>query len=185
MPLNTSERSALIPGFFENVNGTTSEQTYAFLKDAYQRFDWKAGYIPNDLESRGFPVKDLDMEKYQNYAYGRNMIALWTKLRAFVASALAKAYPTDADVVNDKDLQAFSDEMRDPLGGAMDKFPEIKTIDELVDMVTMAIHIASPQHTAINYLQDYYQAFVPNKATCLCAPLHQQSPSSTNIQKQI
>ena len=139
--------------------------------DAYQRFDWKVGYIPNDLEARGFPVKDLDMKRYQNYVYGRNMIALWNKLGAFVASALAKAYPTDADVFNDKALEAFSNEMRDPLGGAIGKFPVIKTIDDLVDMVTMAIHIASPQQTATNYLQHYYQEFVPNKPTCLCAPL--------------
>ena len=33
------------------------------------------------------------------------------------------------------------------------------------------IHIASPQHTAVNYLQNYYQSFVVNKPLCLDAPL--------------
>jgi hypothetical protein len=53
----------------------------------------------------------------------------------------------------------------------MSKFPDIKTIEELIDVVVMAIHIASPQHTAVNYLQGYYQAFVPNKPISLCAPV--------------
>jgi hypothetical protein len=35
----------------------------------------------------------------------------------------------------------------------------------------MCIHIAAPQHTAVNYLQQYYQTFVPNKPSALHTPL--------------
>ena len=35
----------------------------------------------------------------------------------------------------------------------------------------MCIHIASPQHTAINYLQNYYQSFVINKPACMYTPV--------------
>jgi len=35
----------------------------------------------------------------------------------------------------------------------------------------MCIHIASPQHTAINYLQNYYYSYVPSKPPALCTPL--------------
>ena len=35
----------------------------------------------------------------------------------------------------------------------------------------MCIHIASPQHSAVNYLQSFYQAFVINKLPCLFQPL--------------
>ena len=34
----------------------------------------------------------------------------------------------------------------------------------------MCIHIASPQHIAANYLQEYYQSFVVNKPPPLCQP---------------
>jgi hypothetical protein len=37
----------------------------------------------------------------------------------------------------------------------------------------MCIHIAAPQHTAVNYLQQYYQTFVPNKPGALYTPLPQ------------
>jgi len=53
----------------------------------------------------------------------------------------------------------------------MPSFPLIDTLDALIDAVTMCIHIASPQHTAVNYLQEYYQSFVPNKPPALCAPI--------------
>ncbi len=35
----------------------------------------------------------------------------------------------------------------------------------------MCIHIASPQHTAINYLQNFYMGFLPNKPPCLYTPI--------------
>lgn len=44
-------------------------------------------------------------------------------------------------------------------------------MDGLIDAVTMCIHTASPQHTAVNYLQNYYYSFVPSKPPALCAPL--------------
>jgi hypothetical protein len=173
LPLNAAARSALIPSFFVNINGMTSSQTYAFIKDAYNKFDWKARYIPNDLQTRGFPESELGSKKFHNYAYGRNMSALWQKLCVFVSSVITRHYTTNAEVERDQDLQNFCNEMRNPLGAAMDKFPDINTIEEVIDMVVMCIHIASPQHTAVNYLQDYYQAFVPNKPSCLCTPLPQ------------
>lgn len=52
----------------------------------------------------------------------------------------------------------------------MPSFPTIPTIPALIDAITMCIHIASPQHTAVNYLQNYYQAFVINKPPSLLSP---------------
>jgi hypothetical protein len=40
--------------------------------------------------------------------------------------------------------------MRNPLGGAVGKFPDLNTIEEVIDMVVMCIHIASPQNTAVS-----------------------------------
>ncbi|KAK8087464.1 hypothetical protein PG994_002438 [Apiospora phragmitis] len=66
--------------------------------------------------------------------------------------------------------QAWSREMRAPVaeqGANLGSFPELRTFEALVDCVTMRIHIASPQHTSVNYLQNYYQAFVVNKPPAL------------------
>jgi hypothetical protein len=79
LPLNAAARSAFIPNSFVNINGMTSSQTYAFIKDAYNKFNWKARCIPDDLQNRGFPESELASKKFHNYAYGRNMSALWQK----------------------------------------------------------------------------------------------------------
>ncbi len=53
----------------------------------------------------------------------------------------------------------------------MPSFPALTTIDELTNAVVMCIHIASPLHNSVNYLQCYYMSFVPAKPSCLMAPL--------------
>ena len=78
----------------------------------------------------------------------------------------------DAQVKADQEIQAWSAEMRKPpqAGGAnLESFPTLSTLNDLTDCVTMCIHVASPQHTAVNYLQNYYQSFVVNKPASLYA----------------
>lgn len=53
----------------------------------------------------------------------------------------------------------------------MSTFPDIRTLEDLTNAVTMCIHIASPQHTSVNYLQGYYMSFVPNKPASLMTQL--------------
>ncbi len=134
-------------------------------------------YIPTDLKNRGFPVDQLETNrKYHNYGYGRDISLMWNTLREFVSSVLTKAYNTesgdaDAAVENDPYVVDFCKEMRSATGGNMHEFPTVSTLSGLIDMVTMCIHIASPQHTAINYLQQYYMTFVPNKPSALYKPI--------------
>ncbi|KAJ8701321.1 Manganese lipoxygenase [Pleurotus ostreatus] len=93
-------------------------------------------------------------------------------LRKFVSSALGHKYADDEAVAADGYIQNWCDQMRSESGVGMWKFPQsISTMDDLVDIVAMCIHIAAPQHTAVNFLQQYYQTFVPNKPSALFSPL--------------
>ncbi len=56
-------------------------------------------------------------------------------------------------------------------GGHIKTFPTITTVDQLCDAVTMAIHIASPFHTAVNYLQNFTTPSWWPAPPCLCAPM--------------
>jgi len=99
------------------------------------------------------------------------MSVMWKVIRKFVSSVLATVYTTDAQVANDTAVAAWCQEMRSASGGQIASFPLIQTRDDLIDAVTMCIHIASPEHTAVNYLQDYYQSFVINKPPAFFRPL--------------
>lgn len=99
------------------------------------------------------------------------MSLMWPVLHSFVSSVLKIFYSSDADVAKDAAVANWSTEMRSPTGGQLPSFPVIKTIEDLTNAVVMCIHIASPQHNAVNYLQDYYMSFVPNKPASLLSAM--------------
>ncbi|QRV94532.1 lipoxygenase [Ceratobasidium sp. AG-Ba] len=174
LPLNDQARTVLVPDVISKLAGVDQAKLTSFLKHAYTSFDWVKLQIPNDLAARGFPEAEIGTPKFHNYAYARNMALMWPAIRKFVAGVLGPYYPSgDADVAKDQYIAAFCNEMASIQGAHMTTFPQIKTFDQLVDTVTMCIHIASPQHTAVNYLQHYYQVFVPNKPWAMYAPLPQ------------
>ncbi|KAF8426064.1 lipoxygenase [Tirmania nivea] len=175
LSLNKAARDTLVPSVITKIAGVSSKEIYTYIKYVFENFDFVGGYIPNDLKSRGFPLDELSDPKgrFHNYAYARNMNLMWQKLRCFVAGYLSAfpEYDTDEDIAQDDEIAYWCSEIRGPLRGNLKLFPTIKTRDELIDALTMCIHIASPQHTAINYLQRYYMSLVINKPPAFCTPL--------------
>ncbi len=178
LSLNAAARSTLVPSVITKIAGCTEDQVYSFIRHAYKNFDWISGYIPNDMEKRGFPMDRLGTDpKFHNYAYGKDMALMWNTLHTFVSSCMSVSYATDDAVASDTVIGDWCTEMRSPTGGQLSSFPAaITTRAELVDALTMCIHIASPQHTAVNYLQDFYQVFLPNKPSAL----YKAPPSTIN-----
>ncbi|PQE14045.1 lipoxygenase 1 protein [Rutstroemia sp. NJR-2017a BBW] len=174
LSLNAAARATLVPDVVNRINGFTAKQTYQYLLSSYKNFNWTENYIPTSLEKRGFPLAALSSKteaRFHNYTYGKNMIIMWPILLEFVTSMLKTFYNTDSDVAKDTAVASWCKEMRSPTGGQMPTFPTIATLDDLANAITMCIHIASPQHNAINYPQNYYMSFIPNKPPSLATPL--------------
>lgn len=174
LALNGSARSTLVPSVILKIIGFERDQALRFIREEYRSFDFQNSYVPKDLSRRGFPPEELDTPKFHNYAYARCINSMWNKIRDYVHDILSLSYPGDVNDANEKvkddsSIQEWCKEMRSPDGADLREFPRIETFEELVDCVTMCIHIASPQHSAVNYLQDYYQDFVINKPSCLFA----------------
>lgn len=98
------------------------------------------------------------------------MKLMWDVLRRFVASMIAIHYSSDSAVASDQQIKDWYQEIQSQQGGQLPTFPTITTRDQLIDAVTMCIHIASPQHTAVNYLQNFYMAFVIAKPSAVFRP---------------
>lgn len=162
---NEAARATLVPEVIFELVGITSVQAESFIDHAYKSFSFVGDYVPNDLPSRGFPLDKLDTEKFKNYAYARNMILMWNVLRKFVASMLAIKYKSDVMVATDYQIESWCNEIQ--IAGKLPSFPIIKTVNQLIDAVTMCIHIVSPQHTAVHYHQNFYMAFVIAKPPSL------------------
>jgi hypothetical protein len=135
LAVNQGARATLVPAVVLPLAGINGASLVSFLNTAYEVFDWTGLYIPNDLKRRGFPMGAMEHDpKFRNYAYGRNMALMWPALRKFVSAVVTKEYEgRDSNVVADADLAAFCAEMRD--SARISSFPEVKTLDELTDMV--------------------------------------------------
>jgi hypothetical protein len=135
LSVNNGARAQLVPGVILPLSGISGENLVFFLNTAYDSFDWTGLYIPNDLNKRGFPMEALEHDpKFRNYAYGRNMALMWPVIRKFVSAVVMKEYHgRNSEVTADAHLAAFCAEMRD--GARVSSFPQVKTLDELVDMV--------------------------------------------------
>ncbi|KAH6612136.1 lipoxygenase 1 [Boeremia exigua] len=175
LALNKAARDVLVPaviarlaGFGPSIDPKTS-RAVKFVDWSYQNFDFQAKYIPADLKKRGFNVEQLTTEKYRNYPYATDMFLLWGVIRDFVKSVLGTKYKSDSDVQRDPYIADWCREIQ--TAGQLPSFPTITTLEQLLDAATMCIHTASPQHTAVNYLQDYYYSFVAAKPAALCTPL--------------
>ncbi|KAH9904913.1 lipoxygenase [Xylariomycetidae sp. FL2044] len=179
LALNAAARAVLVPAVIARLAGfgptvapdPKTNRAFALVDHAYRKFDFVGKYVPNDLKKRGFDLEAADCcgDKYRNYPYATDMYLLWGVIRQFVQSVLGTKYKTDADVRADPCIRAWCAELQ--THGRMPSFPTIASVESLVDAVTMCIHTASPQHTAVNYLQDYYYSFVPARPPALCAPL--------------
>ncbi|KAJ4985905.1 lipoxygenase 1 [Stagonosporopsis vannaccii] len=175
LALNKAARDVLVPAVIARLAGfgpsidPKSSRAMKLIDCSYKNFDFQAKYIPNDLKKRGFNVEELTEEKYRNYPYALDMFLLWGVIHDFVKTILGTKYKCDSDVQSDTYIADWCTEIQ--TAGQIPTFPTIKTLDELVNAVTMCIHTASPQHTAVNYLQDYYYSFVPAKPPALCTPL--------------
>ncbi|KAJ5084204.1 hypothetical protein NUU61_008783 [Penicillium alfredii] len=170
LALNGAARGILVPSVILQIIGFEAKEALAFIRSEYRSYDFENSYVPKDLENRGFPPQELDSPKFHNYTYARCINSMWKKIRTYVKERLSLAYASDEEVEQDKSIGKWWNEMQSPSGADLRSFPEIHTFDSLVDCVTMCIHIASPQHTAVNYLQDYYQGFVINKPSCFFTP---------------
>ncbi|KAK3326154.1 lipoxygenase [Apodospora peruviana] len=168
LSLNAAARATLVPQVIIDLVGVSPEQAYSFIRDAFDTYDFVGSYVPNDLRRRGFPDTEegLKQTRYKNYPYAKNTLALWNTLHTYVKSMLSVAFPTDASVAADEHIKDWAHEIK--TAAFMPSFPEITTLDGLVDAVTMCIYIASPFHSAVNYLQNFYQAFVVARPPMLC-----------------
>lgn len=171
LSLNAAARVALVPVTIRDSVGFSPDAASSFIRHAFENYDFVENYVPNQLSSRGFPNTEAALKdaKYKNYPYAKNMTLMWIAIRQYVRSILLTHYDesrADELVAKDTYVADWCKEIQ--TAGHMKSFPTIGTFEELVDAVTMCIHIAAPFHSTVNYLQNFYQAFVIAKPPCLC-----------------
>jgi arachidonate 15-lipoxygenase len=145
-------------GPIDQILAGTLPESLQLVRDAYQDWNIKEFAFPKEIANR-------KMDKIPHYPYRDDGMLVWDALHTFVTSYLNHFYPTPQQIANDTELQAWAKELADKTdsGAKVKGMPsKIKTVSELIEIVTTIIFICGPQHSAVNYAQYEYMAFAAN-----------------------
>ncbi|XP_075926043.1 uncharacterized protein LOC116946267 isoform X2 [Petromyzon marinus] len=161
--INYVARHTLIAAVGPLTNSTFAVGTVGGLRLAvasFQRYDFMEWSFPRELHNRGFDeARDDGLE---DFLYRDDGFKLWHVLGAYVREVVCRHYHTDADVLHDKGLQDFAAALADRRRGNVTGFPSPITNRELLmECLTNIIFTASAQHSAVNFPQWDYYAYVP------------------------
>ncbi|XP_076901945.1 putative linoleate 9S-lipoxygenase 5 isoform X2 [Bidens hawaiensis] len=129
--------------------------------------------LPVDLVKRGMAVEDSNSPHglrllIEDYPYAVDGLEIWSAIKSWVEDYCKFYYTSDDTIKNDKELQSWWKELREE--GHGDKKHEtwwlgMNSCQELIDICTIFIWIASALHAAVNYGQYPYAGYAPNRPT--------------------
>ncbi|XP_077215182.1 linoleate 13S-lipoxygenase 2-1, chloroplastic-like isoform X3 [Tasmannia lanceolata] len=176
----TMEINALARGYLINANGiiefsfSPSKYSMEISSDAYHqlwRFDTEA--LPADLIKRGMAVEDPTAAEglkltIEDYPYAKDGLLIWSALKQWITDYVTHYYPDPKGVSSDSELQSWWTEIQTK--GHEDKkdepwWPVLKTTDDLIQILTTIIWVASGHHAAVNFGQYQFAGYFPNRPT--------------------
>ncbi|XP_062083947.1 linoleate 13S-lipoxygenase 2-1, chloroplastic-like isoform X3 [Humulus lupulus] len=175
MEINALARQKLInaDGVIESafVPGKYSIELSSVIYGKQWQFDLQA--LPADLINRGMAVEDKNGEHglkltIEDYPYANDGLLVWNSIKEWVTDYVNHYYPSSSEVESDEELQAWWTEIR-TVGHADKKdspgWPDLKTQQDLIDIVTNMAWTASGHHAAVNFGQYAYAGYFPNRPT--------------------
>lgn len=158
--INDNARHNLVAkgGTVDQIMGGTIEATLGAVKAGIERFSLQDSAPSRALEARG--VHDTDL--LPEFPYREDSVPVWEAIERFVRKYIALYYQKDQDVLDDYELRAWVVEMGSHDGGRLQNLRPVNTTDDLVELITNMIFLASAQHAAVNFTQFPFMGDVSN-----------------------
>lgn len=145
------------PGRFGELFAGDYDATTQCMADGMTSFDFKAFAFPNDIKRREVDNPDLF------YPYRDDGILLWDAIQNFSKEYISVYYSSDADVIEDYELQAWANDIAASNRGRIPGFPQkIMSTKELAETIGHIIFLCTAYHSCIHFNQYSYPGFVPN-----------------------
>jgi len=160
--LNELARTVLVPKQLYFLSGTSENGVHMAIHHFFdlesKKKSFASNLLPNEFAERGFTRQSV---KSYPYYYGHDSLAIWDNIYKFCGDFVDLYYKTDEAVTADQAVLAWAKEIRDK--GKYECFPDFTICGNqravLTGALTYIIHIASVQHSAINYAQFYYMSY--------------------------
>ncbi|XP_024542113.1 linoleate 13S-lipoxygenase 3-1, chloroplastic-like [Selaginella moellendorffii] len=169
MQINATARQTLISA------GGVIEQCFTpgkFILElsaaGYEKWRFDKQGLPADLLERGMAVEDKNSPDglrlvLEDYPYAADGLLVWSALKSWVTSYLSVYYDSPDSITSDTELQAWWNEIKTK--GHPDKaegWPSLNNKQDLVEILTSIMWVASGHHAAVNFGQFLYSGYVLN-----------------------
>ncbi|KAL5566068.1 hypothetical protein UlMin_029232 [Ulmus minor] len=129
--------------------------------------------LPADLLKRGVAVEDPSAPHglrllIEDYPYAVDGLEIWSAIKQWVTDYCSYYYKNNEAVIKDTELQSWWKEVREVGHGDLkDKqwWPQMESVEELIETCSTIIWIASALHAAVNFGQYPYAGYLPNRPT--------------------
>ncbi|MCL2931558.1 MAG: hypothetical protein MGG11_04465 [Trichodesmium sp. MAG_R03] len=158
-------------GAVDSLLSSTIDNSRVLAVLGLQSYGFNGAMLPKQLQQRGVDDPNL----LPVYPYRDDALLVWDAIHQWVSDYLNIYYTSDEKVQADEQLQAWAAEAMAFDGGRVPDFGEdggIKTLEYLIDAVTLIIFTASAQHAAVNFPQKDIMSYAP------AVPLAGYLPSS-------
>lgn len=130
------------------------------------RLDWD---FYERMPHRDFARRGVDdANVLREFPYRDDALLVWDSINTWVSDYVHVYYESDADVVNDNELAAWVDEIATM--GKLKGFRPITSVDQLIEVLTMAVYTASAYHASVNYPQAQVMTYAPFAAGMTATP---------------
>ena len=173
---NSALHSLIIPGGVVATNvGPKIEDTWELVREAHLAWQFDDNNPDKIFDIRG--VADIP-----DFPFRDDTKLLWEAVNKWVSAYVDLYYPTQADIIEDYELQAWVNEMVSPnyakvagmrglkqTGNAKQPYM-IDDKDYLIKVIAQIIYIAGPQHASVNYAQYPLMSYMPSVAGTIYQP---------------
>ncbi|MCC5603837.1 lipoxygenase family protein [Nostoc favosum] len=142
----------------EFMAGSLAESV-GFVAKTYEEWSVEKFTFPRLIKSR----QTDDPAILPHFPFRDDGILIWNAIEKFVAEYLQLYYKTSQDLSDDYELQNWARELVAQDGGRVKGMPaKIETLEQLIEIISVVIFTCAPLHSALNFSQYEYMAFVPN-----------------------
>jgi arachidonate 15-lipoxygenase len=162
LAINDAAQSGLINagGTIDSLLAGTITSSRALSVHSVKTYNFDEAMLPVALKKRGVDDPNL----LPDYPYRDDALLVWDAISIWVKSYLSIYYFNDNDVIRDSELQSWAQEIISDNGGRVTSFGQngqIRTLDYLVNAVTLLIFTGSAQHAAVNFPQGDLMVYTP------------------------
>ncbi|MFC4944713.1 lipoxygenase family protein [Pseudonocardia sp. GCM10023141] len=145
----------------EYLIGSDLKSTYPWLAKHRSQHSFRDNYLPTRLAA----TRTDSVSLLPHHPYRDDGMLIWNAIHSWVTDFVGGYYRSDVDVLTDHELQSWAAEVGAADGGQIRDFGatpgQIGDRQDLVEILTMVVWTAGPQHAAVNFAQKDHMAFLP------------------------